>query len=272
MPVTDLAEYVRCPRRHLLGRILGLPEPRSESGGGRPDDDPARATARGTLAHAMLAEVDPSGPPLERLAQLDAAALRRGYDPRSPAVRQIAAEVLRFLETPAGRVLTALPKRAALLREVPFLLRLGGAGGRACYLVGAIDALLLDPGARVATVVDYKYAVPRAGAVERYRVQLLAYALAAGRAHPGFTVRARLQFLRGDARSVDVTPAAEALERFAEEAPALAAEAARGGGERTPGELGRTAERCRAEGCGWVTRCHAGAAPGLGLRDAGGIP
>jgi ATP-dependent helicase/nuclease subunit A len=114
--------------------------------------------------------------------------------------------------------------------------------------------------------------VPRADAVARYRPQLLAYALAAGRAHPGFTVRARLQFLRGDARAVDVTPTAAELSRFAEEAPRLVAEAAAGGGERSPEALGRTPERCRAEGCGWVARCHHGASPGLRLRASGSIP
>jgi ATP-dependent helicase/nuclease subunit A len=271
MPVTDLAEYARCPRRHHLGRILGLPEPRAESGG-RPDDDPARATARGTLAHAMLAEADLSAPPLERLAQIEAAVLRRGYDPRSPTVRRIVGELVRFLETPAGRALAAPPPRGALLREVPFLLRVDGAQGECCYLVGAIDALRIDGAARTVTVVDYKYAVPRAGAAERYRIQLLAYALAAGRAHPGFTIRARLQFLRGDARAVDVTPSARELERFAAAVPAMAVEAARGGGDRTAAELGRSRERCAEEGCGWAARCYAGSAPGLRLPVAGVIP
>ncbi len=271
MPVTELAEYARCPRRHLLGRVLGLSEPRAERGG-RPDDDPARATARGTLAHAMLAEIDLAAPPLERRAQLEAAVLRRGYDPRSPGVRKIVAEVVRFVEAPAGRALAALSPKGGLLREVPFLLRLEAGAGEAavsCYLVGAIDALAVDARARTATVIDYKYAVPSAGAIERYRVQLLAYALAAARAHPGFTVRARLQFLRGDARSVDLTPSDEELLLFARGAPAMAIDAARGGGDRPPSALGRHAERCRTEGCGWVGRCHA---TGLGLPAAGLIP
>jgi ATP-dependent exoDNAse (exonuclease V) beta subunit len=272
MPVTDLAEYARCPRRHLLGRVLGLSEPRGEPGQ-RPDDDPARATARGTLAHAMLAEIDLAAPPLERRAQLEAAVLRRGYDPRSPAVRQILGEVVRFVESPAGRALGALSPKGGLSREVPFLLRLGGGAGAAtCYLVGAIDALAIDGRAKTVTVIDYKYAAARPGAAERYRVQLLAYALAAGRAHPGFTVRARLQFLRGDARAVDVTPSKEELLRFSEGAPAMAFDAARGGGDRPPAELGRELARCRAEGCGWAGRCFAGGAPGLGLPVAGGIP
>jgi hypothetical protein len=217
----------------------------------------------------MLAEADLAAPPLERRAQLEAAALRRGYDPRSPAVRKILGEVVRFVESPAGRALATLSPRGGLLREVPFLLRLDAAGA-SCYLVGAIDALAVDARAKVATVVDYKYAVARPGAAERYRTQLLAYALAAGRAHPGFTVRARLQFLRGDARSVDVTPSPAELAAVAAEAPALALEASRGGGDRPPEALGRVEERCRAEGCGWAGRCFAKANPGLRLRVAGG--
>ena len=263
LAVTDLAEYARCPRRHHLSRELGLAEPRGERGGAL-EDDPARATARGTLAHAMLAEADLAAPPLERRAQLQAVAARRGYDPEGPGVRPILREVARFAGSPGGLALAAAASAGRLRREVPFLLRLDGAAGEpACYLNGAIDALLL-PSRRGAPlqVIDFKYAMARPGSAERYRLQLLAYAAAASRAHGGARVEARLQFLRGDLRTVDVTPTQEALDRFAELAPALAAGVARGDGTRSPAELGRTAAACRAEGCGFVARCHRGAAPG----------
>ncbi|ABC82282.1 UvrD-helicase domain-containing protein [Anaeromyxobacter dehalogenans] len=252
--VTELAEYARCPRRHLLGRVLGIPEPRGAPGV-PPGDDPGRATARGTLAHAMLAETDLGAPPLERRAQLAAAAARRGYDPASPGVRRILLEVARFAESPGGRELALAARDGRLSREVPFLLRLGpGDGAPPVYLVGALDALVQERRGGGLTVVDYKYATPRPGAAERYRLQLLAYVLAAARAHPGARVRARLQFLRGDHRTVDVTPSARELERFEQDAPRLAAEARRGA-EPSPAELGRDEARCRAEGCGYVPRC-----------------
>jgi CRISPR/Cas system-associated exonuclease Cas4 (RecB family) len=256
LAVTDLAEYARCPRRHHLARVLGLPEPKGV-GGGALDDDPARATARGTLAHAMLAEADLGAPPLQRRAQLAAVAARRGYDPDGAGVRRILREVSRFAEAPGGRLVADAAAGGRLRREVPFLLRLDGAAGEpACYLNGAIDALVL-PARRGAPilVIDFKYAVARPGAPERYRLQLLAYAAAAARAHGGARVEARLQFLRGDLRSVDVTPAPAALAAFETEAPALAAAAARGEGDRPPSALSRTEERCRAEGCGFVARC-----------------
>jgi hypothetical protein len=206
----------------------------------------------------MLAEADLAAPPLERRTQLTAVAARRGYDPASPGVRPILREVARFLESPGGCALVAAAGAGRLRREVPFLLRLDGAPGQpACYLDGAIDALVL-PARRgqPLLVVDYKYALARPGSAERYRLQLLAYALAASRAHGGARVEARLQFLRGDFRVVDVTPPAGALQAFAGEAPALAAGVARGDGDRPPEALGRDAERCRAEGCGFVPRCY----------------
>jgi hypothetical protein len=203
----------------------------------------------------MLAEADLGAPPLERRAQLQAAAARRGYDPQSAGVRRILAEVLRFADGAQGRELAAAAREGRVQREVPFLLRVDG-DGATVYLVGAIDALVRDRRGDGLAVVDYKYATPRPGAAERYRLQLLAYALAAGRAYPGARVRTRLQFLRGDGRAEEIAASAADLRRFAREAPLLAREALRGGGERPPAALGRDEARCRAEGCGYVARCY----------------
>jgi ATP-dependent exoDNAse (exonuclease V) beta subunit len=307
LAVTALAEYARCPRRHLLGRVLGVDEPRPASAA--PADDPARATARGTLAHAMLSEVDLAAPPLERRAQLAASATRRGYDPQSPGVKRIAVEVLAFLESPGGKRLAAAAREGRLQREVPFLLRLlaeeagsarrrgegearaigaeagsarrrgegearaigaeagsarrrgegearaiGADSPTAVYLVGALDALVAGPRGEL-TVVDYKYATPRPDSADRYRLQLAAYALAASRAHPGARVRAVLQFLRGDLRSVELTPSPTELARLEQLAPRLAADAVTLR-EQSPADLGRDPARCRAEGCGYVGRCY----------------
>jgi ATP-dependent exoDNAse (exonuclease V) beta subunit len=266
LAVTDLAEYARCPRRHAFAFRLGLPERALSEGEAPAQDDPARATARGTLAHAMLAESDLAAPPLERRAQMAAAAARRGYDPASPAVRRILGDVSRFLEAPPGHRFGALARAGVLRREVPFLLRLDGAGGLpACYLSGAVDALWEERGQ--VTVVDFKYSVGRPEERERYRLQLTAYALAAGRAFPGRRVRAGIQFLRGALGAADLTPSSAEMDRFAAEAPRLALGVFRGDGEwRTPPELGRSEPRCRAEGCGYLARCFPGVVPGRAAR------
>jgi hypothetical protein len=233
---------------------MRLPEPRPE---GEAGDDPDRATVRGTLAHALLAEVDLAAPPLERHALLAAAASRHGEDPGRPGTRRIVEDVARFLGCPAGERLAEAHREGALRRELPFLVRLDGAP--ACYLEGAIDALIVNEDA--VEILDFKYAGHRPGAEERYRLQLAAYSLAVSRAFPGRRVRAALHFLRPP-REVDVTPFPADLSRLAEEAPALARAAARGEGrDRSPSELGRDAERCRAEGCGFVTRCFGAPGP-----------
>jgi hypothetical protein len=150
-----------------------------------------------------------------------------------------------------------------------------GAGGPpACYLSGAIDALVASRTGGRLRLLDFKYALPRPEAAERYRLQLAVYALAASRAHGGAPVEARLQFLRGDQSSLDVTPAPAELVALARDAPALVQGVAAGSGVRAPGARGRDEPRCRAEGCGFVERCFgAGSAavpspPGVG----GGTP
>jgi hypothetical protein len=205
----------------------------------------------------MLAELQLAASAASRPAALAAVAARRGYDPSDAGVARIVGEVSRFLDAAPGRELAAAAREGRLRREVPFLLRLDGdAGVPACYLNGAIDALVAPrPGGRL-LVIDYKFSLPRPEAAERYRLQLEAYVLAASRAHGGAPVEARLQFLRGDFSALDVTPGAAALDDLARRAPGLALGVARGDGDRTPEALGRDETGCRAEGCGFVERCY----------------
>lgn len=251
--VTDLAEYLRCPRRLYLARELMLPErPMAHRS---PEDDPERATARGTLAHAMLAQTDLAAPPLEWRVQLAAAAARLGYDPGQALVRRIMADLTRFLATAPGERLAAAARAGILRREVPFLLKLEAQGSGPCYLTGVLDALV-DDGHRL-DVLDFKYALGRPGTELRYRVQLLAYVLAATRARPGRRVTASIQYLRGGCACFDLTPSASEIREFASSAPRLAAEAASGLARvALPQGLGRSLPGCRAEACGYVPFCY----------------
>jgi hypothetical protein len=228
---------------------MRVPEPRDDLHGG---DDPDRATVRGTLAHALLAEVDLGADPADRRALLQGAVSRRGEDPRRPGVERVVEEVGHFLAGEGGSRLAAAYRAGVLRRELPFVLRLDGEP--ACYLDGAIDALVAD--AAGVEVLDFKYAAFHPGAAGRHRFQLAAYALAAARAFPGRPIRATVHFLRGVPRAVDVTPSGDELARLAAAAPGLAAAALRGeGGDSPPEALGRDASRCAAEGCGYVARC-----------------
>jgi hypothetical protein len=234
---------------------MQLPEPSVDAHGG---DDPVRATVRGTLAHSLLAEVDLLAPPFSRRVLLAAAATRRGGDPNRPGTRRILDDVLQFLDSPSGQRLAERARAGSLRREVPFLLRLPGSPP--CYVDGVIDALAVDAGG--VEVLDFKYAPYHPGAEERYRVQLAAYALAASRAFGGQSVKATLHFLRGVPRTVDVTPSEEVLQRLAAEIPALVMGASGvAGRDLSPAAVGRDEVLCRAEGCGFVTRCFRTAGP-----------
>ena len=240
--VTGLAEYARCPRRHWFATRMRLPEPRRDEHGG---DDPDRATVRGTLAHALLAEVDLAAPPLERRALLAAAAARRGDDPGRPGVRRIVEDVVRFLASPAGDRLAAAARGGALRRELPFLLRLEGAP----RLLPRRRHRRADRERRTA-VRGPRLQVrrpPRPGPRSATGVQLAAYALAASRAFPGRPVRAALHFLRGaprgrrDARPRRTWPASPRRPRRWPLA------AARGEGrDRSPGRAGARRGRAAA--------------------------
>ena len=134
--MTGLAEYARCPRRHWLATRMRIPEPPADGGGG---DDPDRATVRGTLAHALLSEVDLAAPPLERRALLAAAASRRGEDPDRPGVRRIVEDVDRFLASRRRR--RGLPGRPGKAPSAgSSRSSCGSTGEPACYLDGALDA------------------------------------------------------------------------------------------------------------------------------------
>jgi hypothetical protein len=174
-------------------------------------------------------------------------------------VARIVAEIARFLDSPVGREIAQAARAGLLRREVPFILRLEGDGLPGTYLDGTIDALIAK--GDELRIIDYKYALARRGAAERYRFQLAAYALAVTRAYPGAIVRAGLVFLRGDRRELDLTPDAGELGEVARLAPRLAYEAFSGqSGESSPAALGRGLDRCRSEACGFLDRCF----PALG--------
>ena len=142
LPVTELAEYARCPRRHLPGRVLGLPEPPGYAAA--PPTTIRRAPPRAARWPTPCSpRLELAAPPLERRAQLAAVAARRGYDPADPGWGGSSA-----------RCSASWPRRRA--RAGRGGRGRGGSGARcrsccgstgtgrpaACYLVGAIDALV----------------------------------------------------------------------------------------------------------------------------------
>ncbi|MHB8873458.1 MAG: UvrD-helicase domain-containing protein [Myxococcaceae bacterium] len=259
LPVTQLQDYFRCPRRYLYAHLVGLSE-RPQVFDFDEEDGPGRAAgdsrARGTLAHRLLERVP--------LGAVGGASLREGLerqsadegtDPGSPVGIEVLGWVEGFLKGDFARKLGAAGEGRAH-RELPFLLRLGGEGGGfALHLKGQIDLLFEDDDG-AAVVVDYKASRRPPGGLEPYAFQLDCYALAARRfVADGVALRVGICFLREERPEPELrtlTPGdASAFERLlVETAQQLCARPLSG---EWPGcEPGA----CEAMGCGYRYRCH----------------
>ncbi len=168
--VTEVAEFVLCPRRYFLGRYLALDvrarRGLSEPGEGlppedEPDADPAEL---GRQVHVLLAGAPATG------ATEEALRLARIFE---------SSELARRLE-----------RAARVEREFDFAVEL-----EQVVLRGQIDLWFEEGGETV--VVDYKTGAPEAGPrLESYEFQLRVYALALERLTGKLPHRALLFFLR----------------------------------------------------------------------------
>ncbi len=213
-----LGQYARCPYRFYLQRTLRLPDvPRPEPSGGEgatPPPEPALdPRVRGTIAHALLEELDFARPAAPDPAAVTAAGLEAGAELTPTDVEDIRGLVAAFGASPlCARLADARDVR----REAGFAFRLDPAGG--ALVNGFVDVLARE-GDGTMLVVDYKSdrlegAEPGAVVEAGYATQRIVYALAA---------------LREGAASVEVAycflerPEVAVGARFAQrDAPALA--------------------------------------------------
>jgi ATP-dependent helicase/nuclease subunit A len=255
LAVTELESLLQCLRRGALRTQLRVTEPgrpwtRPEREGGDPPLDPL---ARGRLAHAVLARLAtaPSATDPDAFVRDGVAAL--GYDPADPRLGEVLRDTTRFLTSPLGSRLWALPAEQRR-HELPFVHRLQ-AGAFEVALFGQIDLLYAD--AEGPVVVDFKYARPSSEAVESYRLQLEAYALAvASLCGVEGPIRTKLVFLGAgtEVGHVVTSEARVALTRRIGEVVAALARVQRAG-EVWPGI---EAAGCKHIGCGFVGACHPG--------------
>lgn len=184
--VTDVGEYLACPRRYYLGRYLGLGRPprrgwQEPGGGALLEDMPELDEAElGLQVHALLARTPDSE------ASEEAVRLAQVFE-RSELARR-------------------LERATRIEREFDFAIEL-----EEMVLRGQID-LWFDEGGET-VLVDYKTGTPEAGPrLEAYELQLRIYALALERLTGKLPDRAVLFFLRtGEAAEVTLDlPALEA--------------------------------------------------------------
>jgi len=152
---TSLAAYDRCAYRWYLERILRLPP--DDAGGAvaaarppGPVPDGLDALMRGSLAHALLEDVDFAAPAAPTAEAVRAAAGLRGAEVTDADVADLRALVAAFADGPLAARLAAAPD---VRREHGFVVGLGDAA--APLLNGVIDVLAFEAHGG-ALIVDYK--------------------------------------------------------------------------------------------------------------------
>jgi len=255
LPVTQLETYLQCLRRGAFVHQLGLRElgREEETKLHAAADPPLDALARGRLAHAVLAALERRAEQASDRAFVRDEIAALGYDLADSRLAGTVVNLERFLASPAGRALAALPVEQRR-HELPFVLAVDAAPfGAAVH--GQMDVLTWEAGRPV--VVDFKNAKRSATSLDAYRLQLEAYATAAAALCElgDAAVCTRLVFLAEASEPLDfeVTAAMRTsfLARTADVVRALLA--ARPAGELWAGE---PVSRCRELRCGFVSRCH----------------
>lgn len=254
LPVTQLQDFVACPRRYHLAHQVGLAE-----GHGQREWTVGEEVGRGDLraqgvaAHRLLERTPLALVGSQKLAPA-LAALASEEDLEAP--KELLAMVLAFWQTPFGaRLARAEPGR--VFRELPFVVRLGRPDEGVLVLRGQLDLLWVDPEG-TAWVLDYKTTRRAPSGLEPYRFQLLAYAAAARRFAPtARAVRAGVATLR------DAPPQLEWEAPLPADLDALEAQLvheARGllAAQRDGAWPGRESSHCQRLGCGYRARCHPG--------------
>jgi ATP-dependent exoDNAse (exonuclease V) beta subunit len=152
---TSLAAYDRCAYRWYLERILRLPQ--DDAGGAAaatrppgPVPDGLDALMRGTLAHALLEDLDFAAPATPAADAVRAAAALRGAEVTDADVADLQALVAAFADGPLAARLAAAPD---VRREHGFVVGLGD--DAAPLLNGFIDVLAFESHGG-ALIVDYK--------------------------------------------------------------------------------------------------------------------
>jgi ATP-dependent exoDNAse (exonuclease V) beta subunit len=249
LPVTQLQDFVTCPRRYQLAHQIGLAErPLSFEWNEEPGEDVSAGDPRrlGIATHKLLELT-----PLEWVGLPDLRARLHGLQRSSGIGTENDDAVIDwahdFWNSSFGRT---LPAARRVLRELPFVLRLGDEHF-SLHLRGQIDLLVVS---ETVDVIDFKTSVPSEAGLEPYAFQLGCYALAARRflESPALELRAGVSFLRSGAepRFLDRPIDAGLEATLVKHARALVEAQAHRSWPLV------ALSRCKAVGCGYRQRCH----------------
>ena len=196
--VTDLAQFLHCPRRFFFETLLGA----SGQPAPDPDDIPENhsspgAREKGIVFHYLLETFDLGAtPPFETLYETARQkAGEEGWEFDDEVFKEITGLVHAFLTSEWGNELVAAPD-LMVQRECPIWLKVDtpDPGVPDLIITGEIDLFYVNKDGDV-RIVDYKYASPKDAG--RYEPQVKTYALALDRAGLSKNMEAALWFAKG---------------------------------------------------------------------------
>jgi ATP-dependent exoDNAse (exonuclease V) beta subunit len=243
--VTELADWLVCPRKHFLAHRVGLESPSL----GASTTSWSGNLERGSLAHRILQRLDFSAPVTRQVVEQ---LFLEGVEPEGASGRELIEEIETFASSSIGRDLARVaPER--IWRETPFALQLGGGDG-ALQLRGTVDLMaVLEDG--TALVIDYKHERRRRRQPDPHLFQLSCYALAVRSLLPAETaLRTALVFLkeRGEAAilTADASDPSEIERQLLDAGRRIGSESDGAGPSVLP------SSGCVARRCGFLRQCH----------------
>ncbi|MCK5423168.1 MAG: PD-(D/E)XK nuclease family protein, partial [Deltaproteobacteria bacterium] len=183
--VTALSEYMVCPQRFYYTQYLGLDEKAvSEIRGNdklfsKGRDETVHSLSKlekGNLVHLILKHINFQLDTEKKSKEIDGMLFSQGVSSRSDDVEELRSNILAFLNSDLGITLSKIREEHSF-REIPFMLKLQEHDSSFTVVVQGVIDLLYRDFEGVWTVVDYKYSPGRIIDRERYKIQLMAYAL-----------------------------------------------------------------------------------------------
>ena len=265
--VTALSEYMVCPQRFYYMQCLGLDEGMAnyldESDkrvlkGQKKEIQKLSGLEKGNLVHFVLKHIDFQLDVDKKREAIDKLFLSQGILSGSDEVENLKRGIIAFLSSDLGVVLSQM-REEQIFREIPFMLKLGGKDSSLTVVVQGIIDLLYRDFEGVWTVVDYKYSAGRGIDRERYKIQLMAYALSVAKRMKANEVRVIIKVIEEG----DVPPQRWCLEEndlknFEEQVISVTNEIAKRQVEGTSTLWTRKeTEDCERLDCAYRKRCNA---------------
>ena len=265
LSVTELSEYMVCPRRYYYRYGMGLEEgivDTDSTSNGSPVWNNSQGKSimssldRGNAAHFILKYINFTGDLKQKRLELDELLMRQGLLPSGSEMEVFKENIIAFLENDLGRVLSH-SREEAVLREMPFHMRLHDQPDSFTVLIhGAVDLVYQDPKG-MWNVVDYKYSSGREIDKERYKIQLMIYALAVMKQVKTDRVQLTISVLEGDDFPLKLWHVTrDEVDRFAQQIVKCGSEITQmQGGNSAEATVLPAVDDCHRKECVYRSRC-----------------